>query len=92
MSRVPALPNLFAPRELTRSPVPLVIARMGIRESFAVVRTRLPLALVLWIMVVYPFSPLSAPSPPRRLYVPTLPSASRGKAQRKWLFHQAIPA
>lgn len=63
MSRVPALPNLFAPRELPRSPVLLVIARLGIRESFAVVRTRLPLALVLNYGGPPSFSASTAKSP-----------------------------
>lgn len=89
MSRVPALPNLFAPREPAHSLVLLVIARLGIREGFTVVRTRLPLALVLNYggpSSAFPSHPLC---PLQRLYVPTLSSASRGKARRKWLFRQS---
>lgn len=87
MSRVPALPNLFASRESAPS---LVIAELGIRESFTVVRTRLPLALVLNYGGPSSASlSLPAPGTLQRLYVPTLSSASRGKARRKWLFHQS---
>lgn len=40
-----------------------------------------------WSIFRLPFPPV--PSTLQRLYVPTLSSASRGKARRKWLFHQS---